>query len=369
LRCGPGGGSGPGGGGHGGSGSPGGRWGNGPSAGRWSGSGGGGGGAGWSDGFVTTGGGNGGSGIGVLEYATNNSFTLTANNGRVNLPSNLTLSNINSIMIIDGNTNRDLTFNSLTLVNTSLDLVNRKLTAASLITDVNSAITNSSGSAKLHVTGTASIAGSITTGRDYFDVANSLTVKNVTTGLDEVVSTEWGQYYAGAVTLTGTASLISNNYNIGFNSTVQGNYDLTVNAGLGFVMFKNRVGADPLLETNTTVLSLNTTNGNDYVAFGNRNVKQIQKNKKKYNRSSNKSEVHLDSFDILINKYLTNYIFSEDVMNAVKPANPNAPADPKEQAKIKLARQKKVQSLQKTQTKPATQAEADAYELGRTEKI
>jgi hypothetical protein len=135
---------------------------------------------------------------------------------------------------------------------------------------VNSAITNSSGSAKLHVTGTASIAGSITTGRDYFDVANSLTVKNVTTGLDEVVSTEWGQYYAGAVTLTGTASLISNDYNIGFNSTVQGNYDLTVNAGLGFVMFKNRVGADPLLETNTTVLSLNTTNGNDYVAFGNR---------------------------------------------------------------------------------------------------
>ena len=215
-------------------------------------------------------GGNGGSGIVVLEYATNNSFTLTANNGRVNLPSNLTLSNINSITIIDGNTNRDLTFNSLTLVNTSLDLVNRKLTAASLITDVNSAITNSSGSAKLHVTGTASIAGSITTGRDYFDVANSLTVKNVTTGLDEVVSTEWGQYYAGAVTLTGTASLISNDYNIGFNSTVQGNYDLTVNAGLGFVMFKNRVGADPLLETNTTVLSLNTTNGNDYVAFGNR---------------------------------------------------------------------------------------------------
>jgi fibronectin-binding autotransporter adhesin len=215
-------------------------------------------------------GGNGGSGIVVLKYATNNSFTLTANNGRVNLPSNLTLSNINSITIIDGNTNRDLTFNSLTLVNTSLDLVNRKLTAASLITDVNSAITNSSGSAKLHVTGTASIAGSITTGRDYFDVANSLTVKNVTTGLDEVVSTEWGQYYAGAVTLTGTASLISNDYNIGFNSTVQGNYDLTVNAGLGFVMFKNRVGADPLLETNTTVLSLNTTNGNDYVAFGNR---------------------------------------------------------------------------------------------------
>ena len=230
----------------------------------------GGGGGGGSHYNANNNGGSGGSGIAVLKYSTNNSLTLTANNGRVNLPSDLTLSNVNSITMIDGNTNRDLTFNSLTLVNTSLDLVNRKLTAASLITDVNSAITNSSGSAKLHVTGTASIAGSITTGRDYFDVANSLTVKNVTTGLDEVVTTEWGQYYAGAVTLTGTASLISNDYSIGFNSTVQGNHDLTINAGLGYVMFKNRVGADPLLETNTTVLSLNTTSGNDYVAFGNR---------------------------------------------------------------------------------------------------
>jgi len=84
------------------------------------------------------------------------------------------------------------------------------------------------------------------------------------------VSTEWGQYYAGAVTLTNTASLVSNDYNIGFNSTIKGNADLTVNAGLGYVMFKGRVGADPLLETNTTVLALNTTNGNDYVAFSNR---------------------------------------------------------------------------------------------------
>jgi hypothetical protein len=230
----------------------------------------GGGGGGGSHYNANNNGGNGGSGIVVLKYATNNSLTLTANNGRVNLPTDLTLSNINSITMVDGNTNRDLTFNSLTLVNTALDLVNRKLTAASLIMDVNSSITNSSGSAKLYVTGTASIAGSITTGRGYFEIANSLTVKNVTTGLDEVVSTEWGQYYAGAVTLTGTASLISNDYNIGFNSTLQGNADLTVNAGLGYVLFKNRVGADPLLETNTTVLTLNTSNGNDYVAFGNR---------------------------------------------------------------------------------------------------
>jgi hypothetical protein len=84
---------------------------------------------------------------------------------------------------------------------------------------------------------------------------------------------------------------------------------------------------------------------------------------------SPKKKTHDESFDSLINKYLTNFIFSEDVINSVTPANPNAPADPKQQAKIKLARQKKVQSLQKNQTKPATQAEADAYELGRTEKI
>jgi len=104
-------------------------------------------------------------------------------------------------------------------------------------------------------------------------------------------------------------------------------------------------------------------------AFGNRNVQQIQRNKKKYHRPSEKgSGVHLDSFDVLINKYLSNYLFSEDALAPTAPANPNAPASPQEQAKIKLARQKKIQSIQKNQAKPATQAEADAYEMGRTEK-
>jgi fibronectin-binding autotransporter adhesin len=215
-------------------------------------------------------GGNGGSGIVVLKYTTNNNLTLTANNGTITLPSDLTLSNLASITMTDKNTNRDLTFNSLSLVNTTLDLANRKLTVASLAMDVNSAITNSSGTAKLYVTGAASIAGSITTGGGSFDVANSLTVKNVITGLDETVPTQWGQYYAGAVTLTGAASLTSNNWDIGFNSTIQGNYDLTVNAGTQFVMFKGRVGADPFLETSVPVLALNTKYGNDYVAFGNR---------------------------------------------------------------------------------------------------
>jgi hypothetical protein len=103
-------------------------------------------------------------------------------------------------------------------------------------------------------------------------------------------------------------------------------------------------------------------------AFGNRNIQQIHKSKKKYDRASQK-KTNNESFDSLINKYLTNYIFSENMTNAVTPANPNAPADAKQQAKIKLAKQKRVQALQKSQTKPATQAEADAYELGRTEKL
>ena len=103
-------------------------------------------------------------------------------------------------------------------------------------------------------------------------------------------------------------------------------------------------------------------------AFGNKNIQQVDNNKKKYSKSV-KKKTNNESFDSLINKYLTNYIFSENMTNAVTPANPNAPADPKQQAKIKLAKQKRVQALQKSQTKPATQAEADAYELGRTEKL
>lgn len=105
-----------------------------------------------------------------------------------------------------------------------------------------------------------------------------------------------------------------------------------------------------------------------------RNIKEMKKAGHKQDQSVaaalNKAGVSKnESFDSLINQYLTDLIFSEDVMNAVTPANPNAPADPKTQAKIKLAKQKKIQSMQKTQTKPATQAEADAYELGRTEKL
>ena len=229
-------------------------------------------------------GGNGGSGIVAFKYTTNNSLTLTANNGRVNLPSDLTLSNLNSFTLVDGNLNRDLTFNALALVNTSLDLVNRKLTSATLSMDANSSITNSSGFAKLQVTGAASLAGTITTGRGFFTVPNALTIKNVVTQLDETLETSWGQYFGGAVTLVGNATLRSytfdnlaldngksNSFDIGFNSTIKGNYDLTIDAGLGYVLFKERIGEDPLLETSSTIMTLNRNNGNDYVGYGNRN--------------------------------------------------------------------------------------------------
>ena len=91
--------------------------------------------------------------------------------------------------------------------------------------------------------------------------------------------------------------------------------------------------------------------------------------KKRVNKESTTNEIVNASFDSLINQYLSDYLFSEDVMNAATPSNPNAPADPKEQAKIKLAKQKKIQDLQKTQDEAASQGEAAAYELGRTEKL
>lgn len=102
------------------------------------------------------------------------------------------------------------------------------------------------------------------------------------------------------------------------------------------------------------------------IAFGNRNVKEIQKNKKKYNRSSEKGTQN-ESFDTLINKFLSNYLFSEDAMSPTVPANPNAPANPAQQKKIQDAKKKKAMQLAKPGV--VTQAQADAYELGRSEKI
>ena len=102
------------------------------------------------------------------------------------------------------------------------------------------------------------------------------------------------------------------------------------------------------------------------MAFGNRNVQQIQKDKTKYHRPSEKG-THNESFDVLINKYLSNYIFSEDAMAPTALANPNAPANPAEQKKIQDAKKKKAMQLAKPSV--VTQAQADAYELGKTEKM
>ena len=80
-----------------------------------------------------------------------------------------------------------------------------------------------------------------------------------------------------------------------------------------------------------------------------------------------KENLSKESFDCLINKYLVNYLFSEDAMAPTTPANPNAPAKPSDQKKIQDAKKKKAMLLAKPGM--VTQAQADAYELGKSEKL
>ena len=82
---------------------------------------------------------------------------------------------------------------------------------------------------------------------------------------------------------------------------------------------------------------------------------------------SSEKGISKESFDSLINKYLVNYLFSEDAMAPATPANPNAPAKPADQKKIQDAKKKKAMLLAKPGM--VTQAQADAYELGRSEKL
>jgi hypothetical protein len=88
--------------------------------------------------------------------------------------------------------------------------------------------------------------------------------------------------------------------------------------------------------------------------------------KKRVNKEST-NETSIASFDSLINQYLSDYLFSEDAMTPTVPANPNAPASPAEQKKIADAKKKKAAQLAKPSM--VTQAQADAYELGKTEKL
>lgn len=82
---------------------------------------------------------------------------------------------------------------------------------------------------------------------------------------------------------------------------------------------------------------------------------------------TSKESLTKESFDCLINQYLVNYLFSEDAMAPTTPANPNAPAKPSDQKKIQDAKKKKAMLLAKPGM--VTQAQADAYELGRSEKL
>jgi len=72
------------------------------------------------------------------------------------------------------------------------------------------------------------------------------------------------------------------------------------------------------------------------------------------------------SFDSLINKYLSDYIFSEDAMAPTAPVNPNAPASPAEQMKIKKIKASIVKKATQSANKPVTSAEAEAMESGIT---
>jgi hypothetical protein len=81
---------------------------------------------------------------------------------------------------------------------------------------------------------------------------------------------------------------------------------------------------------------------------------------------SSEKGVSKESFDSLINKYLSDYIFSEDAMAPSAPVNPNAPASPAEQMKMKKIKAAIAKKATQSATKPVTSAEAEAMETGIT---
>lgn len=72
------------------------------------------------------------------------------------------------------------------------------------------------------------------------------------------------------------------------------------------------------------------------------------------------------SFDSLINKYLSDYIFSEDAMAPTAPVNPNAPASPAEQMEIKKIKSAIAKKANQSANKSVTSAEAEAMKSGIT---
>ena len=231
-------------------------------------------------------GGEGGSGIAALKYMTQSSLTLNAENGNINLPSDLRITNLNSFKIIQKTNTPNITFTNLNLINSSFELKNQNLKVSTLSVDSTSSITTPTNQfSSLEVTGASSIGGSISTALTFFEKNDSATGKKE----------KWGQYYGDLITLTGNASFNSEGKDIHFNG-IRGDHNLTVSATTtcgqgkticgGWVVFNGKVGDAPFVETNATVVALNGTetayhSNYDYLNFRSKstlNVKSISVN-------------------------------------------------------------------------------------------
>ena len=231
-------------------------------------------------------GGDGGSGIAALKYMTQSSLTLNAENGNINLPSDLRITNLNSFKIIQKTNTPNITFTNLNLINSSFELKNQNLKVSTLSVDSTSSITTPTNQfSSLEVTGASSIGGSISTALTSFEKNDSATGKKE----------KWGQYYGDLITLTGNASFNSEGKDIHFNG-IRGDHNLTVSATTtcgqgkticgGWVVFNGKVGDAPFVETNATVVALNGTetayhSNYDYLNFRSKstlNVKSISVN-------------------------------------------------------------------------------------------
>ena len=233
-------------------------------------------------------GGDGGSGIVAIKYVTNNSLTLKASNGQVNLPNTLAISNLSSFNVVE-KTVRDFNFSGgLTLINTPFNLVNQRLTAGSLNMNSGSSITNTSGYASVEITGTSIIAGNIATSgiNDQFLKDDPVLLARENTYQAAILEdpdltdpdrpvyaqAEWGQFYGGKMTIQGDSILTSNGQNIQFNEiegSNTGNFDLTINAGSGWAVLNGEIGSKATVVTGNA--AVNTLNNNRTVYYGNMN--------------------------------------------------------------------------------------------------
>ena len=265
-------------------------------------------------------GGDGGSGVVAIKYVTNNSLTLKASNGQVNLPDTLTLSNLSSFDVIE-NSVRDFNFSGgLTLVNTPLNLVNQRLTAGSLNINSGSSITNTSGYASVEITGTSIIAGSITTSginnqflkddpvllarENAYQAAILEDPELVKEGRTVYAQAEWGQFYGGQTSIEGNAILTTNGQNIQLNTAQgsnAGNYDLTINAGSGWVVLNGEIGTKATTVSGNAAVA--TLNANRPVYYGNMNYLT-----ETYNANNQIGNLSITGNEIFIRDDITTYL-------------------------------------------------------------